>query len=85
MGNHHRNRPNSMFCSHCRYSRYGVGGKRWCPQCQTHREFAYYIPTPEEIKAACLEIQSHWSDEEREWHSAYKYQPAEIHAHYGRQ
>lgn len=30
--------------------------------CQTS---PYYVPTPEEIRAACAEIQAGWSDEER--------------------
>lgn len=40
------------------------------PETPNARPKPDYLPTPEEIRAACLRIQSTWSDEERlrrEW------------------
>lgn len=83
MGDHSRNRKGVMFCSHCRYSMFCHGGTRVCPRCKQPRDFAFYIPTPEQIKAACLEIQSHWTQEERELHNAYPSPEVDLRAYFG--
>ena len=64
----------SIRCRDCRQRFSGVRGMRLCSACsgvpvekrEARMRFKpVWLPTPEEIRAACLEYQSRWTDEDR--------------------
>ena len=53
-------------CSKCGRN---TNSHSWCARC--HRNHKVYIPTAEEIKAACAKIQEGWSENETDNRCAY--------------
>jgi uncharacterized Zn finger protein (UPF0148 family) len=72
MGKHFRNKATVVYCEECGNSQVSFGGELECSVCQRKTVFVEFVPTLEQIRAKCEQIQKTWSRQTRKSRSAYK-------------